>query len=325
MRRFSRAVIALLVSAATVPIAVAGTVLGSFLVLPLPATAPALKAGVESQISHVYDINGDEIGVFRKFEQSIPVQRPTISRRSQAGGGRGRGPQLLQPPRRRHPGHHARPGRRHPRPEPPAGRLDDHPAVREERGEGRQRRAHAHPQVPRGDPRQPARAQPRSTARRRSSSATSRRSIFGEGAYGVGAAAETYFRKPVSKLTLSESAMLVGIIPAPSVYQPRGNPDRRRCAAHRRARHDAPARRDHPGRPRRGGSAARVAHGRRQAAGPGDARVPAAAAADQVPVLRRLREEVPRGALRRRPGRRAAGCGSRPRSIPSCSWRPRSR
>jgi penicillin-binding protein 1A len=57
---------------------------------------------------------------------------------------------------------------------------------------------------------------------------------LGEGAYGVGAASENYFRKSVKDLTLSESAMLAGIIPAPSLYEPRGNPDgadvRRRLA-----------------------------------------------------------------------------------------------
>ncbi|MGI8686736.1 MAG: transglycosylase domain-containing protein, partial [Acidimicrobiales bacterium] len=47
---------------------------------------------------------------------------------------------------------------------------------------------------------------------------------LGEGAYGVGAASETYFRKPVNELTLSESALLAGLIPAPSRYEPRANP-----------------------------------------------------------------------------------------------------
>ncbi|MDQ3462009.1 MAG: penicillin-binding protein, partial [Actinomycetota bacterium] len=50
------------------------------------------------------------------------------------------------------------------------------------------------------------------------------RIYLGEGAYGVGAAAETYFHKPVSDLSLSESALLAGLIPAPSRYEPRGNP-----------------------------------------------------------------------------------------------------
>lgn len=47
---------------------------------------------------------------------------------------------------------------------------------------------------------------------------------FGGGAYGVGAAAQTYFHKPVSELTLSESALLVGLIPAPSDLDPRLDP-----------------------------------------------------------------------------------------------------
>ena len=44
---------------------------------------------------------------------------------------------------------------------------------------------------------------------------------LGQGAYGVGAASQTYFRKSVSAITLSEAATLVGIIPAPSRYDPR--------------------------------------------------------------------------------------------------------
>jgi membrane peptidoglycan carboxypeptidase len=48
---------------------------------------------------------------------------------------------------------------------------------------------------------------------------------LGQGAYGVGAASQTYFRKSVSALTLSESATLVGIIPAPSRYEPREHRD----------------------------------------------------------------------------------------------------
>ena len=44
---------------------------------------------------------------------------------------------------------------------------------------------------------------------------------LGQGAYGVGAAAQTYFRKPVRQLSLSEAATIAGIIPAPSFYEPR--------------------------------------------------------------------------------------------------------
>lgn len=47
---------------------------------------------------------------------------------------------------------------------------------------------------------------------------------FGQGAYGVELAAQTYYRKPVSKLTLSEMAILAGLPQAPSAYSPVRNP-----------------------------------------------------------------------------------------------------
>ncbi len=46
---------------------------------------------------------------------------------------------------------------------------------------------------------------------------------FGDGAYGLGGAAQTFFHKPVSELDISESALLAGLIPAPSQYAPRTN------------------------------------------------------------------------------------------------------
>ena len=50
------------------------------------------------------------------------------------------------------------------------------------------------------------------------------RAYFGSGAYGVAAAAETYFGKSVRDVTLSEAAMLAGLISAPSLSDPRTNP-----------------------------------------------------------------------------------------------------
>jgi penicillin-binding protein 2A len=43
---------------------------------------------------------------------------------------------------------------------------------------------------------------------------------FGEGAWGIQRAAQTYFGKDVSELTLSESAMIAGLIKAPSILSP---------------------------------------------------------------------------------------------------------
>ena len=49
---------------------------------------------------------------------------------------------------------------------------------------------------------------------------------FGRGAYGIDAAAQAYFGHGASQLTLSESALLAAVIPAPSAWDPAGNPDK---------------------------------------------------------------------------------------------------
>ena len=43
---------------------------------------------------------------------------------------------------------------------------------------------------------------------------------LGAGAYGVDAAAHTYFGQPVEQLTLAQAAMLAGVVAAPSDYSP---------------------------------------------------------------------------------------------------------
>ena len=47
---------------------------------------------------------------------------------------------------------------------------------------------------------------------------------FGRGAYGIQAAAQNYFGKDAKDLTMPESAMLAGIIPAPASWDPAVNP-----------------------------------------------------------------------------------------------------
>lgn len=43
---------------------------------------------------------------------------------------------------------------------------------------------------------------------------------YGEGAFGIDEAARVYFNKPASELTLAESSMLIGVLPAPGAYSP---------------------------------------------------------------------------------------------------------
>jgi 1A family penicillin-binding protein len=47
---------------------------------------------------------------------------------------------------------------------------------------------------------------------------------FGEGAFGIQNAAEAYFGIPAKDLDLAQSALLIGILPAPSAYSPLSNP-----------------------------------------------------------------------------------------------------
>jgi membrane peptidoglycan carboxypeptidase len=48
---------------------------------------------------------------------------------------------------------------------------------------------------------------------------------YGEGAFGIEEAADTYFNTSPAKLSLAQSAMLIGLLPSPSAYSPiSGNP-----------------------------------------------------------------------------------------------------
>ena len=55
---------------------------------------------------------------------------------------------------------------------------------------------------------------------------------LGQRAYGFGSAAQTYFGKPLSQLTIAQSAMLAGLPKAPSAYNPVVNPKRAQQRQH---------------------------------------------------------------------------------------------
>ncbi len=55
------------------------------------------------------------------------------------------------------------------------------------------------------------------------------RVYFGAGAYGIDAAAQAYFGKSASNLTLAEAAIVAGVLPRPSAYAPTVNPDAARA------------------------------------------------------------------------------------------------
>ncbi|MGH9157741.1 MAG: transglycosylase domain-containing protein, partial [Acidimicrobiales bacterium] len=202
----------------------ATTVLATFLFAPLPARLPEPRPTVASRITHVYAIdsagNREEIALFREFEQNTPVKKADIptalkqavisaeDRSFYSHGGidpRGslralwadvRGRQITQ-----------------------GGSTITQQYVKnafvgEERTLVRKlREAILASQLDRQVDKDEILFRYLSNI------------YLGEGIYGVGAAAESYFRKPVGDLTVSESALLAGLIPAPSRYEPRGNPE----------------------------------------------------------------------------------------------------
>jgi penicillin-binding protein 1A len=73
--RVPQAAIAFVAVAVVLPMIVAGTALAAYIYLPLPTPKlPKPNPGVESRITHIYDAAGNEIGVLRKFETKIDVE-----------------------------------------------------------------------------------------------------------------------------------------------------------------------------------------------------------------------------------------------------------
>jgi penicillin-binding protein 1A len=207
-----------LVTAFFVPVASATTVLAAFLFLPLPASVPEPQRTVQAAVSRVYDIDGNLIGQFRQFDAREPVRPEDI-------------PQVLKD------AVVAAEDRR----------FYEHGGV-DLRGTLRALWAdiRAGSAVQGGSTITQQYVKNAYVGSERSLTRKVREAVLasqidrqyekddilfryldqvylGEGAYGVGAAAETYFGKKVQDLSLSEAALLAGIIPAPSRYQPRGN------------------------------------------------------------------------------------------------------
>ena len=219
MRRILKSGLAVLIVAVITPLASAGVVLSAFLFLPLPAELPERTPPAPSQISRVYDAAGNEIGTFKQFETSIPVLQEDIPEHLKRA--------VIAAEDRGFYSH---------------GGVDLRATVRALLADVRDRGASQG-----GSTITQQLVKNTLTGNERTITRKLREAVLasqldrqidkddilfeylsviylGEGAYGVGAAAETYFRKPVSELTLSESALLAALIPAPSRYNPRVDP-----------------------------------------------------------------------------------------------------
>ena len=216
MRRPLKLVAAMALIVVT-PVTAAGVMLASYLFLPLPANLPERSAHQTAQISRVYDAAGNDIGTFKQFETSIPIAPEDVpeilkqaviaaeDRSFYSHGGvdlRGTLRALVNDLRNQEAAQ--------------GGSTITQQLVKITTDNGKEksvlrkiREAVLASQLDRSMDKSEILFEYISNV------------YLGEGAYGAPAAAQTYFRKPVQELTVSEAAMLAGLIPAPSRYSPR--------------------------------------------------------------------------------------------------------
>jgi len=216
-KRVAQAITVFLVVAVLAPVVTAGSALGSLLFLPLPTPPlPAPKATAGSRASHIFDSKGTELAVLRKFDTNIPVKITDI-------------PEVLKQAvvaqeDQRFYAH---------------GGVDLKAAFRAlwanlTGGKTKQGGSTITQQYVKnaftGGERTLARKLREAVLATRLDKKLTKDEILyrylqniylGGGAYGVGAAAQSYFNKPVQDVTLSESALLAGLIRSPSTDEPR--------------------------------------------------------------------------------------------------------
>lgn len=214
-----RGVASLAVASLLVPVLVMGILAVTLLTMPFSGSLPAERPSIESRITRVFDSTGGEIANYRRFETSLPLAPGDIP------------PVLvdavLATEDQRFYSHNG---------------LDSRGIFRalwaDIKGGGYVEGGSTITQqyvrlVYLGDERTATRKLREAILAGRVEKEMSKdeilhgylsRAYFGSGAYGVAAASETYFGKSVRDVTLTEAAMLAGLISAPSRYDPRTNP-----------------------------------------------------------------------------------------------------
>jgi penicillin-binding protein 1A len=237
VRRLFKTSAVLVIGFTVVPLAMVAIALTIVLFAPVPITIPARKALPQIQPTRVYDANGDLLTVFRKVDSNLAVSGKDIPRILKKA--------VIAAEDRRFYTHSG---------------VDAIGLVRAVRrdlktGEAEQGASTITQQLvnnvyyPEDDPQDTSvPAKPLTPLKRninrgwrklrvavianRLDRTTKKELILeeylsniflGNGAYGVGAASQFYFRKNVKDLTISEAATIAGIIPAPSKYEPRRN------------------------------------------------------------------------------------------------------
>lgn len=216
----SQLAIAFVVVPIVTPLVAAGTMLATQLFVPLPAVIPGPEAEAAIQFSEVYDINGDLIHTYQSFDQNILVDPEDIPATIKNA--------VIASEDRNFYDHEG---------------FDVRGTLRAlitdiRQGELAQGGSTITQQLAKtaygvGTERTLARKVREAVLAAQLDRSLSKEQIlyeyltkvyWGEGAYGIGAAAKVYFDKPVNELDVSEAAILAGLLPAPSRFNPRVDP-----------------------------------------------------------------------------------------------------
>ena len=203
-----------------IPPLVSGLLVAMLLYLPLSGGLPRPRPGIGAGITRVFDSSGAEIAAFRRFETTLPARQADIPDHLEQA--------VLAVEDQRFYAHRGVDSRGILR-----ALFTDAAEGSYAQGASTITQQLVRLQYTGDDERTLSRKLREAVLARRLESRLSKDEILyrylsrvylGGGAYGVGAAAQSYFRKSVRDLTLSEAALLAGIIPAPTRYDPRANP-----------------------------------------------------------------------------------------------------
>jgi penicillin-binding protein 1A len=202
----------------TIPAAVFVCIVGGFIFLPLPVNLPTPNSTLPSQPTMIYDVNGQQIAELRQFDQNIPVQQSDIPLVMKQATVASEDKHFYE-----HKG------------------IDVPGTLRALEADLRSGKT-----VQGGSTITQQYVKLAYTNRQRTVSRKVKEAIlasaldrqvnkdeilyrylqavyFGDGSYGIGAAAQSYFHIPVNQLNASQAATLVGVIPSPTAWAPREN------------------------------------------------------------------------------------------------------
>jgi penicillin-binding protein 1A len=216
--RVIRAIAAFAIVSVVTPITCVVVVLAALIFLPLPATLPQPKPILESDVTHVVDKDGNEIAVFKHYETYIKVEPGDI-------------PQVMKDAVVAAEDKHFYDHGGVDIGSTVRALWDDLQSKKTVEGGSTITQQYVKNAFTTGE-RTIARKVREAILAGQLERAKSKDEIlydylstiyFGEGAYGIGAAAQTYFRVAPPQLSLSQAALLAAVVPAPSLYSPRVN------------------------------------------------------------------------------------------------------